>query len=193
MHHRKEKTPPKQYVSLKKKTLPLPKLNRFYSSSFIFIEYRVRNNTRVMKMSIQFIMLVYIFILTQIVFQPGANTDYLFSTSADLVERLERYKNAINHLTFSCETFIYSTHIDRFTNANQLILKSIIDDTFAFGVSTDSSVRLTDVEQQNQKRLQQLGVEWTTLNGTVTNEMYESKTSKNERKRNASKVETFYQ
>lgn len=114
--------------------------------------------------------------------------DYLFSVDGDLLERLKRYKNTINHLTFSCDTFIFGTHIDCSTNVDQFIIKSSIDDTLAFGVSTTAPVQLTDIKQQNQKRLKQLNTEWGTLNDTITNDLYESKTSKNEQKRNVSKV-----
>lgn len=114
--------------------------------------------------------------------------DYLFTVDAELLERLERYKSAINHLTFSCDTHICSTHVEQFSNADQLCLKLIVDDTFSFGVTTDAIVDLTDIEQQNEKRIKQLNMELESLNGVIANEAYEINTSKRERIRNTLKV-----
>lgn len=104
------------------------------------------------------------------------------------MERLQRYKSTINHLSFSCDTIIIPTHIDHFESTDQFVLNLAIDDVLAFGVTADAPVQLLDIEQQNQKRLQQFRTEWETLNDAVSHGLYESKTSKNERKRNASKV-----
>lgn len=78
--------------------------------------------------------------------------------------------------------------MERFSNADQLILKLKIDDSFSVGVSTDAIVDLSDIEQQNEKRMMQFNMELESLNGVIANEAYESNTSKGERKRNALKV-----
>lgn len=78
--------------------------------------------------------------------------------------------------------------MERFSNADQLILKLKIDDSFSVGVSTDAIVDLSDIEQQNEKRMMQFNMELESLNGVIATEAYGSNTSKGERKRNALKV-----
>lgn len=82
--------------------------------------------------------------------------------------------------------------IQQYDHSRKLVVNSVINPLCTFGVSTDVEVQLVDVQQRNNKKLQQLQVDLNNFNDKLATEKYQQNTSHRTKTKDLAKVFVFF-